>query len=80
MLVQVHHCMTLVPGKAIGGIIDVYKQSWGAEIQQLLPDFHAMVVNSLKQQTDLAEEPAQQMQAHLTRLKSMLCSDTLIQT
>ena len=80
MLVQVHHCLTLVPGKAIGGIIDVYKQSWSVEMQQLLPDLHAMVVSSLKQQNDLAEEQEQQMQAHLTRLRTLLCSDTSIQT
>ena len=68
--------MTLVPGKAIGGIIEIYKQSWGAETQQLLPEIHAMVVNSLKQQDHRPAEQKQQMQAHLTRLKDMLCSDT----
>ena len=73
-----HKCMTLVPGKAIGGIIELCKHAWYPEVQQLLPELHADVVQSLKQQAR-SDEQGTQMQHHLTRLKQLLSSDRLEQ-
>ena len=80
MELQVHKCMTLVPGKAIGGIIDLCKHAWSPEVQQLLPELHADVVQSLRQQDARSDEQEKQMQSHLTRLKQLLSSDRLEQT
>ena len=68
---QVQKVLVLVPGKALAGIVELCRHSWAPEVQQLVPEVHQMVVQSLRQQGayDAASEHA--LQAKLSQLRHL---------
>ena len=61
----------LVPGKALAGVIDLCKAKWPPDFQQLMPEVHQLVVQSLKQQSEAGSALQQTLDSDLTRLRHL---------